>query len=577
MKKTLMALVVLLTIAVVSCTKDIVPAEYKSLEGTWVADLTGRTHSIWNFGTCWNVWNFQTDGTGVCDVFYTVGEEPVAIEHQPFTYTANEGTLYITMADGPWDEPYQIKGGRLTIGGEGDDVTFDKADAVQTARFDEWSRKELVDVPGTPADYTVFVYGNAGGNMDNIIETGFWDTVKPYLVDSTKVRVVCLYKYGKGTNSKYAQEGDVVWFELNSETDLENIRENSLQAVGFSAEALALKLYSPDTIRAFMEISSLKCPAKEYIFTIWGHGNGFEAMYDVPNKFDDAATRGLIGDEWNNREKLDMYELSDAIRSTGLDRLNAIFFHNCVMGNMESLTELRDVTDYICCSSHVLCSDGTILREYIRGLIDTGNTEDAVAQMIERSTPYWQRRYEYPEGPLNGDLKLIRASKLDAIVDACKPLADRLLALYPTQKEAIDRATVSVYRYHLLNDDPVNGILLPMFDLADYAHKLARETGDAEFASISSALDRALDDAFIHYVHVNNSVDHLDHYSLSVCLFDQFDYTYDFIAAGNPYRSNLQPSYEQCTFHKRTGWGNWLITNTCRPWGNPYNGGGGQL
>lgn len=33
MKKTLMALVALLTIAVVSCTKDTVPAEYKSLEG----------------------------------------------------------------------------------------------------------------------------------------------------------------------------------------------------------------------------------------------------------------------------------------------------------------------------------------------------------------------------------------------------------------------------------------------------------------------------------------------------------------------------------------------------------------
>ena len=36
----------------------------------------------------------------------------------------------------------------------------------------------------------------------------------------------------------------------------------------------------------------------------------------------------------------------------------------------------------------------------------------------------------------------------------------------------------------------------------------------------------------------------------------QSDYTYDFIAAGNPFRSNLQPNYEQCTFHKRTGWDN---------------------
>ena len=35
--------------------------------------------------------------------------------------------------------------------------------------------------------------------------------------------------------------------------------------------------------------------------------------------------------------------------------------------------------------------------------------------------------------------KLIRTAKLDAIISAAKRLADRLLALYPTQKEALTR------------------------------------------------------------------------------------------------------------------------------------------
>ena len=42
-----------------------------------------------------------------------------------------------------------------------------------------------------------------------------------------------------------------------------------------------------------------------------------------------------------------MYELSTAIRDAGLNRLNTIFFHNCLMGNMETLTELRGLSDYI--------------------------------------------------------------------------------------------------------------------------------------------------------------------------------------------------------------------------------------
>ncbi len=64
----------------------------------------------------------------------------------------------------------------------------------------------------------------------------------------------------------------------------------------------------------------------------------------------------------------------------------------------------------------------------------------------------------------------------------------------------------------------------------------------------------------------------LDRYSLSVCLYHQAHY-----ALGNPiaWNCNINEGYEQCTFHKLTGWGNWLRTNTGLPWGNPTSGGGG--
>jgi len=39
-----------------------------------------------------------------------------------------------------------------------------------------------------------------------------------------------------------------------------------------------------------------------------------------------------LADEWNEREQLNMYELRDAIHASGIDRLNTLFFHNCMMG-----------------------------------------------------------------------------------------------------------------------------------------------------------------------------------------------------------------------------------------------------
>ena len=111
--------------------------------------------------------------------------------------------------------------------------------------------------------------------------------------------------------------------------------------------------------------------------------------------------------------------------------------------------------------------------------------------------------------------------------------------------------------------------------MADYAHKLAEETGDAEFATISSDLDQAFDKAILQRADISWSVQRLDHYSLSVCLYHQLFYDYDFIGYGNQWDSNIKEGYEQCTFHKLTGWGNWLHTNTGLPWGNPTSGGGG--
>ncbi len=68
----------------------------------------------------------------------------------------------------------------------------------------------------------------------------------------------------------------------------------------------------------FIEFSSLVCPAEQYVFSIWGHGTGFSPVTDVPGKYEVGArqaTRGVIGDEWNDKEQLNMYELDNAFKA----------------------------------------------------------------------------------------------------------------------------------------------------------------------------------------------------------------------------------------------------------------------
>ena len=576
------------------------------LVGQWYSDVSGNTYAAWTYGKAWQQTELKADGTGVTNIYYLDGDVAMAREHYSFTYTATDGVLTMDIAERNTKTTarYTVSDGKLTMT-EGDhQLAMQKMDEAKAKDFDAWNRKDnLVNVP-QPARYTVFVYGNAGGTMDKIIEYGFWEKLQPLLKDHNNVRVVCFYKYGKDLppkrrfTGKYADPGDIVWFELNDTTDLENLRSEGLQAQGYEKEAKAMKLCDPTTVNAFIQLSSLVCPAEQYVFSIWGHGSGLSPMTDVPGKYEDPAaapaTRGVIGDEWNESEELDMYELSAAIRSAGLSRLNTIFFHNCLMGNMETLTELRGLSDYIVASAHLLVSEGELLTEYVRGLLEKGNTEDAIAQMFERVHPKWEQSYhgfnDEDDGSkteywFNGDYKLIRTAKLDAIISATKRLADRLLALYPTQRETIDKATKEVYRFNTYiknkqSPDESKGYsyIYPFFDLADYAHLLTKETGDAEMAAISADLDKAFREAFVHYVDVNTNEQHLDHYTLSVCLTHNDIYTADVIKSSpNAFLCNFDQGYEQTTFHKLTGWGNWLRTNQQLLWGNPTSDGGGPL
>lgn len=579
------ALCCMITMAVLtSCTESNDNPSGKTddssvLVGRWYADVSGMTYTMWTYGECLQVMEFKADGTGVTDVYYIFDGQPIAQEHQTFTYTVKaDGSLTMNI-DSKKTVPatqWRINGGKLTLAdGDGVGLTFTKTDGNMAAQFDEWSTRELELVP-EPARYTVLVYGIGMGVQDFAIEQGFWERVKPLLKDHNNVRVVCLYKYGNETTGKYGKSGDIAWFELNDETDLNNLFDAQGLQTALGDDPKSVKLCDPITLQTFFEFSSLLCPAEEYILTTWGNGDGFDPLDDVPGKYDEspAVTRGLLGDEWNENEQLDMYELAEAIKKTRPGNggcLNTIFFHTGLMGNMEFLTELRDLADYIIATPHILRSNGNILVEFIRSLQEAENTEDAMELMLSRVRPSFDHEFEEEavEGyyPPNGCLKMIRTEALNNIINAAKRLADRVIALYPTQREAIDLATKSVYRFFTYGDDPGYSFAYPFFDLADYARQLAEATGDAEMAIISDDMDKAFSDAFVHYVDINFGGQKLDHYTLSVILNDEVDYTWVWDSG----RTNAE-GYEQCTFHKLTGWGNWLRMNQQILWGNPTCG-----
>lgn len=402
------------------------------------------------------------------------------------------------------------------------------------------------------ADYTVIVYGMSGGKMDYTIED-VWQELRGYLSDQ-RVRVIFAYKYGKGGESftgHYANPGDVVFFELTKDTRFEDLRN---YVIGDST----YKLYSADNLTYVLNRAVQEAPAKKYVLVTYGHGSGFDPSWDYPLELWNAS-KGAIGDEYYFSKKVNMYELSQAIEQSNIPHLECLFFHNCLMGGMESLTQVAPYADYIMATPFLLTSeDNPLIPLLVKNLRTKSNFESAARATLDESSDRLRNSYALEGTPLqNGCVELLKASALNDICTTTGLLANRLCEIYSSHRESIDTATCRVYQFF-------NGY--PYFDLLDYAAKLAEATQDAQLQAIHTQLAANFGQAILKQVTVDlEECPALPAYSLSVVLQDKQSYETTPTVANFTYRQ----AYEYTSFHTKTHWGNWLDTNLQPPTGNP--------
>ena len=234
------------------------------------------------------------------------------------------------------------------------------------------------------------------------------------------------------------------------------------------------------------------------------------------------------------------------------------------MGNMETVEDIYPYTDYVLASEHsLLSSRGELMTEMVESLVadKDGDFEEIAKGTLADKEVGISWKSGYIQQNFNGDFQLLKAELVPDLNPIFKKLASRLVKLYSDEKmrKAIDKAADKTYRVENEVD---------LYDARDYANKLAKETGDETLKKIAKELSEKIDELTLsrnleaHYVEDAP----LDHYSLSVTLVDKETYNEKIIGIDATNRD----SYELTTFHKETGWGDWLNTNTHVPTGNPY-------
>ena len=406
-------------------------------------------------------------------------------------------------------------------------------------------------------EYAVVIYGAVGGEMDYLMENA-WEEVRTVLPDK-KVRVFCRYKYGApGDNysGKWGDPGEVMTFELTRDTRFEELRDKGLQDPTF-------KMFNPESLAEVLAAARRAAsPSKGCVLIFFGHGGGFNPTTDYPKErygTPTPITRGILSDEWfQGKVTMDMYEIARGIENSHVGRLAGFLLNDCLMGSIEFLTQLADYADYFIATPFMLTSvDNPMMPYLVKNL--AGNSFETAARntlLESKERLITSFRSEEPDD-FPGNVELLKASELDSVCKATKSLSERLCQLYPTQREAIDRATNQAYHFYSLH---------PYFDLLDYARNLSEETGDGQLRDIAAEMKAAFGRTILEQITIDTDTHPtLDSYSLSVTLVDNDTYNY------YPTRGlfSFPQSYEYSRFHHLTHWGDWLNTNLQFPTGNP--------
>ena len=419
------------------------------------------------------------------------------------------------------------------------------------------------------ARYTVIIYGNAGGDMDSIIE-GVYEQM-PSLMKSKDVRVFFTYKYGADSsvvgydeddnliktpfNGKYAEPGQLVAFEMTKDLDLDAIKNNARMAGD------SIMMHDPGRLSSVLDYVADSLPAKDYVLVFWGHGQGFDFDVDFPelhaNRTALAKSQDLAAvmlDEWTLdletgvKDGMNIYEIKEEIEYSKIKHLAGLYFHNCFMGNFETLSEVYTVADYMVASEHVLESDGTLILNLVKELYKKDSFQEAVKASFKDSKDHWRK--ENKKMKQNGDLSLLKSSEISSFFPIFKDIAKRLNTLYedPKQKDIIDNAVLGSYYTGEWDSE------IFFNDVIFFANVLASFTEDSSLIASTKELKKAYERLVVDYIdaHYSDGND-IPSFSLSVLLTPQSFYNDETV-----WGYTRKEAYENTTFHKKTGWGNLL-------------------
>ena len=459
---------------------------------------------------------------------------------------------------------------------------------------------------GDEADYTVMLYTVGGGNLDNQIETDIKNAAGAIKADNKKVRYLIQYKYSSQASINgisgflpSGKPGHVYRYEASP--NIVNTEKSPMLLLKddyiYGTQSEKAEFFQPDSIVNFMKYCQKVAPAKNYILVLSDHGGGYAVNDDYDKSLEKMGTRATCFDDNLAGRGITCKEIRTALEKSGM-HLTMLYFDCCLMNNMETLSEVINLTDYVLASGHT--NGGGNHQAFVEELYNASAGDaftDAMSRYAktcaQRNSMIWM--LHGATWARNVDFVLTDMKKFPAILTALRDYVDFAIKnMGGAQAEDFQYAASDCYQY-----SPG----FPLYDLRDYCEKLqANAFGHLPnewhyYDNLENALQAA---QVCHYYSIQSEgykeiTPHWLSYNVSLgakgfigntILKKEPTKIYGYNKDGNLATvdiSNLNltvlgkntpwfawsQTYHQLEFDKQTGWSRWLEANTGFPINNP--------
>ena len=459
---------------------------------------------------------------------------------------------------------------------------------------------------GDEADYTVMLYTVGGGNLDNQVETDIKNAAGAIKADNKKVRYLIQYKYSSQASINgisgflpSGKPGHVYRYEASP--NIVNTEKSPMLLLKddyiYGTQSEKAEFFQPDSIVNFMKYCQKVAPAKNYILVLSDHGGGYAVNDDYDKSLEKMGTRATCFDDNLAGRGITCKEIRTALEKSGM-HLTMLYFDCCLMNNMETLSEVINLTDYVLASGHT--NGGGNHQAFVEELYNASAGDaftDAMSRYAktcaQRNSMIWM--LHGATWARNVDFVLTDMKKFPAILTALRDYVDFAIKnMGGAQAEDFQYAASDCYQY-----SPG----FPLYDLRDYCEKLqANAFGHLPnewhyYDNLENALQAA---QVCHYYSIQSEgykeiTPHWLSYNVSLgakgfigstILKKEPTKIYGYNKDGNLATvdiSNLNltvlgkntpwfawsQTYHQLEFDKQTGWSRWLEANTGFPINNP--------